>query len=127
VINQLDRDRASFERTLEALHGAFGRSAIPLQLPIGEEKNFHGVIDLVRVKTYLYDSNGSGKAKEVEIPAELKDAASKAHEALVEMVAEGNDKLMEEFFEKGTLPEQDLVTGLRTAICERRIYPVMVA
>jgi elongation factor G len=127
VINQLDRDRASFERTLEALHGAFGRSAIPLQLPIGEEKNFHGVIDLVRVKAYLYDSNGSGKAKEVEIPADLKDAASKAHEALVEMVAEGNDKLMEEFFEKGTLPEEHLVPGLRAAVCEKRLYPVVVA
>ena len=127
VINQLDRDRASFERTLEALHAAFGRSAVPLQLPIGEEKNFHGVIDLVRVKAYLYDSNGSGKAKEVEIPADLKDAASKAHEALVEMVAEGNDKLMEEFFEKGTLPEEHLVPGLRAAVCEKRLYPVVVA
>jgi elongation factor G len=127
VINQMDRDRASFERTLEALHKAFGRNAVPIQYAIGEEKNFRGVIDLVRVKAYLYDSNGSGKGKEAEIPAELKDAASKAHEALVEMVAEGNDKLMEEFFEKGTLPEADLVTGLRTAICERRIYPVMVA
>ena len=127
VINQLDRDRASFERTLEALHGAFGRSAVPVQLPIGEEKNFHGVIDLVRVKAYLYDSNGSGKAKEVEIPADLKDAASKAHEALVEMVAEGNDKLMEEFFEKGTLPEEHLVPGLRAAVCEKRLYPVVVA
>jgi elongation factor G len=127
VINQLDRDRASFERSLEALNGAFGRSAVPVQFPIGEEKNFHGVIDLVRVKAYLYDSNGSGKAKEVEIPADLKDAASKAHEALVEMVAEGNDKLMEEFFEKGTLPEEHLVPGLRAAVCEKRLYPVVVA
>jgi elongation factor G len=127
VINQMDRDRASYERTLEALHGDFGRSAVPLQLPIGEEKNFHGVIDLVRMKAFLYDSNGSGKAKQVEIPADLKDAASKAHEALVEMVAEGNDKLMEEFFEKGTLPEEHLIPGLRAAIYERRLHPVVVA
>jgi elongation factor G len=127
VINQMDRDRASFERTLEALHGAFGRSAVPLQLPLGEEKNFRGVIDLVRVKAYLYDSDGSGKAKEVEIPADLKDAASKAHEALVEMVAESNDKLMEEFFEKGTLPEEHLLPGLRAAVCEKRLHPVVVA
>ncbi len=127
VINQLDRDRASFERTLEALQGAFGRSAVPLQLPIGEEKNFHGVIDLVRMKAYLYDSNGSGKGKETEIPADLKDAAGKAHEALVEMVAEGNDKLMEEFFEKGTLPEEHLLPGLRAAVCERRLYPIVAA
>jgi len=123
----MDRDRASFERTLEALHKAFGRNAVPVQLPIGEEKNFRGVVDLVRVKAYVYESNGSGKAKEVEIPADLKDAASRAHEALVEMVAEGNDKLMEEFFEQGTLPEEHLVAGLRAEVCERRIHPVVVA
>jgi elongation factor G len=127
VINQMDRDRASFERTLEALHKAFGRNAVPIQFPIGEEKNFQGVIDLVRMKAYVYDSNGSGKAKEGEIPAELKDGATKAHDALVEMVAEGNDKLMEEFFEQGTLPVEHLISGLRAAVCEKRIYPVLVA
>ena len=127
VINQMDRDRASFERTLEALHGAFGRTVIPVQLPIGEEKNFRGAIDLVQMKAYLYDSNGSGKAKETEIPADLKDAASKAHEALVEMVAEGNDKLMEEFFEKGTIPAEDLAPGLKQALAEKRLYPVLLS
>jgi elongation factor G len=126
VINQMDRDRASFERTLEALHNVFGRTAVPVQFPIGEEKTFHGVIDLVREKAYLYDSNGTGKAKEVEIPADLKEAANKAHDALVEMVAEGNDKLMEEFFEKGTITEEHLVEGLRSAVGERRIFPVVV-
>ena len=127
VINQMDRDRASFERTLGALREAFGRTVMPTQLPLGEEKDFRGVIDLVRMKAHLYDANGSGKAKESEIPAELKEAAAKAHEALVEMVAEGNDKLMEEFFEKGTIPAEDLVPGLRQAIGERRIYPVVVS
>jgi elongation factor G len=127
VINQMDRDRASFERTLEALHKTFGRNAVPVQFPIGEEKNFRGVIDLVRAKAYLYDSSGSGKAKEAEIPADLQEASSQAHEALVEMVAEGNDKLMEEFFEQGTLPEEHLVPGLRAAVRERRLYPVVVA
>ncbi len=127
VINQLDRDRASFERTLEALQKAFGRSVIPVQIPIGEEKNFHGVIDLVNMKAYTYDASGSGKAKEGDIPAELAEAAGKAHEALVEMVAEGNDKLMEEFFEKGTIPAEDLVPGLAQAISERRIYPALAA
>ncbi|HXW14575.1 MAG TPA: elongation factor G [Terriglobia bacterium] len=127
VINQLDRDRASFERTLEALRGAYGRAVIPVQLPIGEERNFRGVVDLVSMKAYLYDPDSSGKAKETEIPADLQDAATKAHEALVEMVAEGNDKLMEEFFEKGTIPVEDLVPGLKQAIGEKRIYPVVVS
>jgi elongation factor G len=127
VVNQLDRDRASFERTLEALSKAFGRAVIPVQLPIGEEKSFRGLVDLVRMKAYLYDPDGSGKAKEAAIPAELQDAANKAHEALVEMVAEGNDKLMEEFFDKGTIPIEDLVPGLKQAVGEKRIYPVAVS
>ncbi len=125
VINQMDRDRASFDRALEALRGAFGRAVIPAQLPLGEEKNFRGVIDLVRMKAWLYDANGSGKGKESDIPAEFKEAATKAHEALVEMVAEGNDKLMEEFFEKGTIPAEDLVPGLKQAVSERRLHPVV--
>lgn len=127
VINQMDRDRASFERTLQALQGAFGRAVIPVQLPLGEEKNFRGAIDLVRMKAAVYESNGSGKAKEIDIPADLADAAGKAHEALIEMVAEGNDKLMEEFFDKGTIPVEDLVPGFRQAIIERRLYPVIVS
>ena len=127
VVNQMDRDRASFERTLGALREAYGRTVIPLQLPMGEEKNFRGVVDLVRMKACLYDSNGSGKAKEADIPADLQDAANKAHEALVEMVAEGNDQLMEEFFDKGTIPAEDLVPGLKQAIGEKRLYPVVVS
>jgi elongation factor G len=127
VVNQMDRDRASFERTLEALRERFGRAVIPAQLPIGEERNFHGVVDLIGMKGFIYDSNGSGKAKEIAIPAELNEAATKAHEALVEMIAEGNDKLMEEFFDQGTLPLEHLVPGLKQAIYERRIYPVVIS
>ncbi len=127
VVNQIDRDRASFERTLEALRTAFGRAVTPAQLPIGEEKNFRGVVDLVSMKAFLYDPDGSGKGREAEIPADLKDAATKAHEALVEMVAEGNDKLMEEFFEKGTIPVEDLMPGMKQAIAEKRIFPVLVS
>ncbi len=126
VLNQMDRDRASFERTLGALRETFGRSVIPVQLPIGEEKDFRGVIDLVRMRAALYESNGSGKATDAEIPAELAEAASKAHEALVEMVAEGNDQLMEEFFDKGTIPVEDLAPGLKQAIADRRLTPVLV-
>ncbi|MGO8792528.1 MAG: elongation factor G [Terriglobia bacterium] len=127
VINQLDRDRASFERTLEALRSAYGRTVMPVQLPIGEERSFRGLVDLVGMKAHLYDPDGSGKGKEAEIPADLQDAATKAHEALVEMVAEGNDKLMEEFFDKGTIPVEDLMPGLKQAVGEKRIYPVVVS
>ncbi len=127
VLNQMDRERASFRRTLDALIEAFGRSVIPVQLPIGEEKDFHGVIDLVRMRAALYESDGSGKAKDSDIPADMLEAATTAHEALVEMVAEGNDQLMEEFFDKGTIPVEDLVPGLRQAVAHNRLTPVVVS
>lgn len=127
VVTQMDRDRASFERTLVGLREAFGRAVIPVQLPLGEEKSFRGVIDLVRMKAWTYEANGSGKGKESDIPAEFQEAAGKAHEALVEMVAEGKDELIEEFFEKGTIPVEDLVPGLRQAVANRRLYPVIIA
>ena len=126
VMNQMDRERASFKRTLDALTNAFGRSVIPIQLPIGEEKDFCGVIDLVRMRAALYERDGSGKAKDSEIPAEMQEAATAAHEALVEMVAEGNDELLEEFFDKGTIPIEDLVPGLRQAVAENRLTPVVI-
>jgi elongation factor G len=127
VINKLDRERASFERALESIHSIFGRSAIPIQLPIGAERDFKGVVDLVRMKAYTYTIDGDGKAKEGDIPANLADAAQKAHEALIEMVAEGNDELLEEFFAEGTLPAEHIVDGLRAAVRERRLVPVLCA
>lgn len=127
VINKLDRERASFERVLENIHENFGRTAVPIQLPIGAERDFKGVVDLVGMKAYTYEADGNGKGKESDIPANLADAAQKAHEALVEMVAEGNDALMEEFFEKGSLAPEQILEGLRIAVRERRLFPVMCA
>jgi elongation factor G len=127
IIDKLDRERSDFGRALASVQSVFGRMAVPIQLPLGSEKDFKGVIDLVRMKAYTYTNDGDGKGKESDIPANLADAAQKAHEALVEMVAEGNDAFMEEFFEKGTLPIEHIQEGLRQAIRERRIYPVLAA
>ena len=127
VINKLDRERADFQRTLESVQANFGRAAVPIQIPIGAERDFTGVVDLVRMKAYTYTADGDGKGKEGDIPAELAAAAEKAHEALVEMVAEGNDALMEEFFDKGTLAPGQIAEGLKQGLREMRIFPVMCA
>jgi elongation factor G len=127
VVSRMDRERADADRVLESLTNAFGRNVIPIELPIGSEKNLGGVIDLVRMKAYSYELGGSGKGKEIEIPANLKDRAQEAHEKLVELIAEGNDALLEEFFDKGTLPEEDLVPALHNAIREDKIFPVIFA
>ncbi len=125
VINKLDRERSDFERALASVHEIFGRSAVPVHLPLGAEKDFKGIIDLVRMKAYTYTPDGDGKGKESDIPADRADAAQKAHEALIEMVAEGNDALMEQYFDKGTLEPDQILAGLRQAIRERRLYPVL--
>jgi len=125
VVNRMDRDRANAERVLESIEKAFGRNVIPIELPIGSEKSLSGVVDLVRMKAYTYQLGGDGKGKETEIPANMKDQVQAAHERLVELVAEGDDKLMEEFFEKGTIPEEDLVPALHNAIREDKIFPVI--
>ncbi len=125
VASRMDRDRADADRVLESLTNAFGRAVIPLELPIGKEKNFRGVVDLVTMKAYTYELGGNGKGKEVEIPADMKDEAQAQHEKLVELVAEGNDALLEEFFEKGTIPEEDLIPALHNAIREDKIFPVI--
>ena len=127
VINWMDRELASFERSLESVESVFGRGVIPVQLPIGQEKSFRGVVDLIEMKAHLYEPDGGGKARIEEIPADLAEAAKEAHEKLVEMVAEGDDKLMEEFFERGTLPPEDLRKGLREAILKRKIFPVLLS
>ena len=125
VVNRMDRERADAKRVLESVEKAFGRNVIPIELPIGAEKSLSGVIDLVRMKAYTYEMGGNGKGKETEIPANLKDEALQAHERLVELVAEGDDKLMEKFFEAGTLGEEDLVPALHNAIREDKIFPVI--
>ena len=125
VAARMDRDRASAERVLESLQAAFGRQVVPMQLPIGKEKSLSGVVDLVNMKAYTYEMGGSGKGKEGPIPAELAEEAKEAHEALVELVAEGKDELMEEFFEKGTIPEDHLIAAIHEAIREDRLFPVL--
>jgi elongation factor G len=125
ALNRLDRERASMERALESLRAVFGRTVVPIQIPIGEEKAFRGVVDLVGMKAYTYPSDGSGKATEGAIPAEVEAAAQSARDALIEMVAEADDALMEKFFESGTLSQEELVDGLRRGVAAGRVFPLV--
>jgi elongation factor G len=126
-VSRMDRERANWQTALESLISAFGRLVVPVQIPIGSEKSLNGVVDLVTMKAYTYEMGGSGKGKEGPIPAELETAAQEAHERLVEIVAEGKDELMEEFFDKGTIAEEHLIPALHEAIKEDRIFPVLFA
>ena len=127
LVNKLDRERSDFGRAVESIHETFGRSAVAIQMPIGSEASFKGVVDLLTMKAYTYEPDGDGKGRECEIPGELADAAQTAHDELVEMIAEGKDELMEEFFEQGTLSPEAMISGLRDAVQEQRLYPILCA
>jgi elongation factor G len=125
VVNRMDRERASFLRTLESLQRTFGRGVVPLAIPLGEEKAFVGIAELVAEKADVYESDQSGKFKSVDVPGEVQEAARSWREKLVEMVAESNEDLMEAFFNEGTLSQADLARGLRQAVMAGRIFPVL--
>ena len=125
VLNRLDRDRASLERSLHSLRAACSRAVIPIQLPIGEEKALKGVVDLITRKAYLFQNDESGTFTEAAVPGDMAAAVEAAREALIEMVAEADEKLMERFFEAGTLTDEELVDGLRGATGAGTLFPLV--
>jgi elongation factor G len=127
VVNRVDREHATPAAALESLRTAFGRQVTPIELPIGNGGSFRGVVDLISMQAYEYPAESKGRGRPIPTPEEVRDDAQAAHEALVELVAEGKDELMEEFFNEGTLAEEHLTAALHEAIREDRIFPVLFA
>ena len=130
LVNQMDHPKAGggggLSALLDDIQERWGRTCVPVQLPIVNASGFQGVVDLVTMQAFTYAPGGDGKGKvSSEIPASLVADAKARHEALVELVAEGKDELMEEYFEKGTIPEEHLIAALHEAIREDRIFPVL--
>jgi elongation factor G len=125
VVNRMDRENADGGRVMEQLSRKFGRTCVCLEAPIGREKSFRGVIDLVAMEGYLTDP--AGKTAPGPVPEEFAKDAATLHESLVEMVAEGDDKLMETFFAQGNLSEEQMKPALTKAIRDRKITPVLFA
>ena len=130
VINQMDHPKAGggggLSALLDELVDRWGRNCVPVQLPISGAEGFHGVVDLVTMEAFYYTPGGDGRGKvTAEIPASLTADAKTRHEALVELIAEGKDELMEEYFDTGTLTKEHLIAALHEAIREDRIFPVL--
>jgi elongation factor G len=122
VINKLDKEHADFGEALRSAQSTFSRAIIPFTLPIGKEKDFRGVVDVVHMKAY--ELTADGHAKEIDIPSEGRDIVDKTRERLVELVAESNDQLMEKYFEQGTLDEEDILPNINNAIAQSKLCPV---
>ncbi len=125
-INKLDRENANFNAALEAAQAAFGPNVVPLQLPIGKESGFRGLVDLIHQKAYLYSGNRDGKFEETAIPTELEAEAAAAREKLVERIVEGDDDLMMRYLDGDTnISAEELLATLGKAICNDSIFPVL--
>ena len=124
ALNRFDRERANLDRALESLRAAFGRTVVPLTLPIGEEKNFTGVVDLVSLRALTFAADGTGTMTAGEIPAAMLGDATAQRDALIEMIAEADDALMERFFEEGTLTAEEMMMGLKRGVMSGRLFPL---
>jgi elongation factor G len=122
VITKLDKEHADFGAALNSAQKTFSRAIIPFTLPIGKEKDFRGVVDVVHMKAY--ELGPDGEPNEIDIPAEGRDIVDKTRERLVELVAESNDELMEKYFEQGTLEESDILPNINNAIAQSKLCPV---
>ena len=124
AVNKLDRENADFFSALNSIKETFGRGAVPIQLPIGKEKDFKGIVDLVKGKAYIYEGDESGKFKEEDIPSEMVDSYEQYRNELIEMIAESDEELMEKYLEE-SLTEEEIIKGLKNSILAREIYPVV--
>jgi elongation factor G len=123
-VNMLDRERADFFRTLESLKSAFGPHVVATEIPIGSEHNISGVIDLVDMKGYRYDSADRGSCTEIPIPDELSDQAQEYREKLMDEVAENSDALMERYLEGEEISHDEIVTTLKEGTNHGALFPV---
>jgi elongation factor G len=124
-INKLDRTGADFWRCVEMIEDRLGANAVPVQIPIGSEDTFAGVVDLIRMRAILYRDDLGSQIDVAAIPADLLDEARKHREKLVEAVAEMDDELMHKYLEGTELTEDELVRGLRLGTLQYRIVPVL--
>lgn len=124
-INKMDQEQADFFRVLEDVRKNLCSIATPVQLPIGAEASFRGIVDLIRMKALTYQGGGTGKSSEGEIPSDLKPKAEELRAALMEAVAESDDKLLERYLEAGTLSAEELKAGLKRGILGGRVVPVL--
>jgi elongation factor G len=123
LVNKLDRENTSFEQALESLRKQFGVKVVPLQLPMGEQADFKGVIDLVSQKGYIFE--GGNKVQEVAIPAGIQDKISSYREQLIESAVESDDDIMEKFLEGEELSDEEILSVVKKGTRSGQLIPVL--
>nr|HET6903295.1 elongation factor G [Ktedonobacteraceae bacterium] len=123
LVNKLDRENTSFDNALKSLRDQFGVKVVPLQVPIGDQSNFRGVVDLVTQKGYTFE--GGNKVQEIAIPAELKDSISEYREQLIESAVESDDAIMEKFLEGEELSDEEILSVVKKGTSSGELIPVL--
>lgn len=123
VVNQLDHEKADFDRTLEQLKENYGSKVVPIQYPVNVGPQFNAIVDVLKMKLYKWKPEG-GVPEILDIPAEEMDKAQELHNALVEAAAEHDEALMEKFFDQGSLDEEEMRVGIRAGLLHRDMFPV---
>ena len=122
LVNKLDRENTSFDQALESLRAKFGVKVVPLQVPIGDQANFKGVVDLVSQKGYTFEGN---KVQEISIPADLQESISSYREQLIESAVESVDEIMEKFLEGEELSNEEILTVIKKGTSTNQLVPVL--
>jgi elongation factor G len=122
-INKMDRERANPDKVLAEIRSLLSNDVIPVQIPIGREAAFEGLVDVLASKAYMFDKDSSGGMKTTDVPEDLKPALAAAKEALLEKIAESDDGLLEKYLEAGELSEEDAATGFAKAVREGLLFP----
>ncbi|MGI6684742.1 MAG: elongation factor G [Bacillota bacterium] len=123
LINKMDRENADFVKAFESMREKLTKQIVPIQFPIGAEANFNGIVDLIEMKAYKYDSNG--KASETAIPDELMSDVETYREMMIEAAAEGDDDLTMKYLEGEELTNEEIIAGLKAGINAAKVVPVL--
>jgi len=124
-INKMDRVGANFERTVDMIANRFSTNPVPLQIPIGQEDAFIGVVDLVEEKAMMFSDNDNFTPVEAPIPQEMLESVRSYRDQLIEKIAETDDALMAKYLEEQTISKEEIVSAIRTATLKNSIVPVL--
>ncbi len=126
-INKMDRERADFSKTSEMIKESFGQNAVPVQLPIGSEETFEGIVDLLKMKAYYFKTGPEGKSQfeEKDIPDELKDKTNEFRQKMIEAVAEFDDEILMKYLDGEELTQEEILSCLKGGMIDRKVFPVL--
>lgn len=124
-VNKMDKTGGDFSMSLGSIHDRLSKNAVAIQLPIGEEADFSGIVDLVRKKAYRFEGEHGEKRVEIPIPEDLADEVSEYRAVLMEKVAEADDDLLDEYLKNNALTEAQIIKGLRVGTVKNKLYPVL--